>query len=359
MSKVRNKIYHLRTSSENKPPIDVIEQGEIAMSYSHSNPTLYIKDSENQIVTFPSEGAINNIIDDKTKDFLTEHQDLSNLITDEQFASVEDKANNSIQKNSLATINGESIENGGNIEIDLALYKLVTELPTENINPNKIYLLPHTVTGDKNVFGEYLYVKDGNNAKWEMLGTLSAEIDLSAYLKTADADKKYMPRGSTTSGSGSSGSALSISTNGSFNNFGNNGQAFNAVRDVSSSNKYQLSTGSGFPLDAASFGIKDNGTTAFSHKKYDTFNKETGAATGAKNTAVLVFSGKSGLLYAKNTGSANDVTDDMYKRVGVIDSPDEAQKVYSASQVDTIISGLTSEINALKKAITDLGGTIS
>lgn len=200
------------------------------------------------------------------------------------------------------------------------------------------------------------FLSDPNKTKIETLDNV--------YLKIADAQKKYMPKGSTSSDS--SASALSISTNGAFNNFGNNGQAFNAVRDVSSSNKYQLSTGSGFPLDAASFGIKDNGTTAFSHKKYDTFNKETGAATGARNTAVLVFSGKSGLLYAKNTGTASDVTDDMYKRVGVIDSPDDVQRVYSSAQADAatqvliqnalgpVVENLTGQINALLTRIEDL-----
>ena len=43
------------------------------------------------------------------------------------------------------------------------------------------------------------------------------------------------------------------------------------------------------------------------------------------------FSGNSGLLYAKNTGTAENVTDDMYKHVGVIDSPDVEQRVYSSS----------------------------
>lgn len=167
----------------------------------------------------------------------------------------------------------------------------------------------------------------------------------SGYQKSTDADKKYMPKGST-----SSNSALSISTNGAFNNFGDNGQAFNAVRDLTGTTKYLGDTGSGYVINAASFGVKDNGTTAFSHKKYDSFNKDTGKCTNARNTAVLTFSGKSGLLYAKNTGSGNDVTDDMYKYVGVIDSPDEEQRVYSASQVDTII-------NKIKIVLTELGAT--
>lgn len=173
----------------------------------------------------------------------------------------------------------------------------------------------------------------------------------SGYQKTTDADKKYMPKSGSTGGSDSTGGAsLSISSAGSFNNYGDSGQAFNAVRDLTGTTKYLEETGSGYVLNAASFGVKNDGTTAFSHKKYDSFNKDTGAYTNARNTAVLVFSGKSGLLYAKNTGSAKDVTSDMYKRIGVIDSPDAAQKVYSAAQVDTLI-------NKMKTVLTALGAT--
>ena len=115
-------------------------------------------------------------------------------------------------------------------------------------------------------------------------------------------------------------------------NYGPNAQAYNAIRDCGSTSI------TGKPLNAGAFGVKLDGTTAFTHKTYDTFNTATGAYTGAKNTAVLTFSGPSGLRYAKNTGSANDVTDAMYKYVGVIDSPDENQKVYSAKQVDEIVN---------------------
>lgn len=168
------------------------------------------------------------------------------------------------------------------------------------------------------------------------------------YTKT-ESDSKYMPKSGSTSGSGT-GASLSISNTGSFNNFGNNGQAFNAVRDLAGTTKYLGETGSGYQINAASFGVKDNGTTAFSHKKYDSFNKTTGAYTNARNTAVLVFSGNSGLLYAKNTGVAADVTDDMYKFVGVIDSPDSRQKVYSAAQMDALI-------NNIKTVLTELGAS--
>lgn len=166
------------------------------------------------------------------------------------------------------------------------------------------------------------------------------------FYTKSESDNKYMPKSGSTSGSGS-GASLSISSTGAFNNFGNNGQAFNAVRDLAGTTKYLGETGSGYPINAASFGVKESGTTAFSHKKYDSFNKTTGAYTNAKNTAVLVFSGKSGLLYAKNTGVAADVTDDMYRYVGVINSPDDKQRVYSAAQVDTLIDNIKNILGSL------------
>lgn len=91
----------------------------------------------------------------------------------------------------------------------------------------------------------------GIKSGWKQI---NMDIDLTPYLKTTDADTKYLSR-ITGSWSGNNyGCVLSISMSGAFNNFGNNGQTFNAVRDVSSYNKYQTTTGSSFPLNAASFG---------------------------------------------------------------------------------------------------------
>lgn len=275
--------------------------------------------------------------------------DLSNLVTLEDFSPVETAALNSIQKGTLGTINGQSLEDNTDITLDLSLYIIVESLPTENIKDNKIYLVPNSSSTDtQNVFDEFIYDSSQTPGTWELIGQLKSDIDLSEYLKKSEADKKYVPIGS----SSGSGASISISQTGAFNNYGNNGQAFNAVRDVGASSI------TGKPINAASFGVKLDGTTAFSHKTYTTFNPTTGAYTGAKNTAVLTFSGQSGFRYAKNTGSAADVTDDMYKYVGVIDSPDEFQRVYSAKQVDDLLSALQAKITKLENAVIALGGSI-
>lgn len=308
---------------------------KITICNKNNLPT--IKDANSlYIVTSSTEGEYCSILYNEqewsSKDYI---DDLINIcVTKEEFDDTKSKAESAVQEDNLKTINTESLIGKGNITIDLSLFKLVEELPTENINPNKIYLVPNTTTRSQNVYNEYIY--DEVNKDWELLGTYSAEIDLSEYLKTADADAKYMKldNGKAT---------ISISNNGSMNNYGDNGQAFNAVRECPNSI-------TGYKLNAGSFGVKLDGTTAFSHKKYDTFNSATGAYTGAKNTAVLVFSGPTGLRYAKNTGSASDVTEEMYRYVGVIDSPDEKQRVYSKTQVDNLIS-------QIKTVLTSLGAT--
>jgi len=85
----------------------------------------------------------------------------------------------------IKTLNGESLLGGGNITIDLSLYKVVDELPTTGIDVNKIYLVKSTESGENNVYIEYMYV----NSAWEKIGEFKSDIDLSAYAKTADVEE--------------------------------------------------------------------------------------------------------------------------------------------------------------------------
>lgn len=322
----RRIVHHYRTETAGKyPNANDIAVGEIAIGTAKGDESIFIKNTNGEVV----------------KGKLT--PDLSNLISNEDFEPVSQAALNSISKGTLGTINGQSLEDG-DITFDLSLIKIVSELPTENILDNKIYLLPTTVNEGNTSFTKWLYITESE--QWEYLGLIKSDIDLSDYMKTADADKKYVAK--------STNQNTSITTNstGAMANFSDNGQAYLAVRPKTA--KFLINV----PYAAASFGVKDDGTAAFSHKTYTTYDSKTGAYSGAKNTAVLQFAGPTGLRYAKNSGSGNDVTEDMYKYVGVIDSPDENQRVYSAKQVDEIISGLTEQIQLLKQAVIDLGGTI-
>lgn len=85
--------------------------------------------------------------------------------------------------------------------IDTELFVVVTALPTEDIKPNKIYLVRHSSDGGMkdemddtdmqiapapndpvtgNVFDEYVYVRGA----WELLGQVQTKIDLSGYATT-------------------------------------------------------------------------------------------------------------------------------------------------------------------------------
>ena len=82
----------------------------------------------------------------------------------------------------LKTVNGTSIVGSGNINIDLTLYKVVTELPTTNVDTTKIYLLASGTTGEQNIYTEYMYV----NSKWEKIGEYTSSVDLTPYVKFTD-----------------------------------------------------------------------------------------------------------------------------------------------------------------------------
>ena len=87
-----------------------------------------------------------------------------------------------VRQDNLKTLNGESLLGKGDITLDLTLYKLVSSLPTTDIDTTKIYLVPSTETGDQNIYIEYVYV---NNA-WEKLGEYKSEVDLTEYVRWKD-----------------------------------------------------------------------------------------------------------------------------------------------------------------------------
>lgn len=224
--------------------------------------------------------------------------------------------------------------------------------------------------GKPNVPYGYIIVIQGEKKIWTHGEFVSDYADLSNCVTKTEADQSYVIKSSNEK------TALIVKDNGQIDNFGNNGQAFNAIRDVTYTDvggirtDYLLETGSKYPINCASYGVRLDGNAAFSHKKYDkyTYDKttNTATATGAKNTAILSFSGNLGLMYAKNTGTSSDVTAEMYRKVGVIDSPDTEQKVYSASQSDAqmntliesalipIVTNFNDQINELKNRIEDL-----
>lgn len=71
--------------------------------------------------------------------------------------------------------------------LDLTLYKIVSELPTDDIDTTKIYLVVDSEGTHGNLYKEYIYV-DG---EWELLGEYKADIDLSPYLTKVEAADTY------------------------------------------------------------------------------------------------------------------------------------------------------------------------
>lgn len=141
-----------------------------------------------------------------TKQWVTDQRyltnsNLSDYITKEQLTTVSDKVEDVsakvedistkiIKKGTLGTINGKSIEDGNNVTIDLTLFKVVDQLPTTDIDENKIYLLPNAAGIDGNTYIEYMYIK----GKWEVVGEYKSELTLDGYYTKEQTDEKFLTK---------------------------------------------------------------------------------------------------------------------------------------------------------------------
>lgn len=97
------------------------------------------------------------------------------------------EAKKKIAKGALATINGQSLENGGNIELDFTVAEFVTRLPdVATASKSKIYLVASSESGTQNTYAEYIKVTVDGTDKFEKLGEYKAEMDLAPYAKAAD-----------------------------------------------------------------------------------------------------------------------------------------------------------------------------
>lgn len=97
------------------------------------------------------------------------------------------EAQKKIAKGDLATINGQSLENGGNIELDFTVAEFVTKLPdVATASKSKIYLVASSESGTQNTYAEYIKVTVDGTDKFEKLGEYKAEMDLTPYAKAAD-----------------------------------------------------------------------------------------------------------------------------------------------------------------------------
>lgn len=77
--------------------------------------------------------------------------------------------------------------------LDMTVFTVVESLPTSDIE-NKVYLVKSSLTSDKNIYSEYIYIGNRNGVydatKWEKLGEVAAKTDLNEYYKKTDIDNK-------------------------------------------------------------------------------------------------------------------------------------------------------------------------
>lgn len=79
-----------------------------------------------------------------------------------------------------------------NITLDTTVFYVAQSLPASPAagNENKICLVPAESTGTNNIYTEYVWV----NSAWEVLGEYQSEVDLTPYLKSADAANTYLSK---------------------------------------------------------------------------------------------------------------------------------------------------------------------
>lgn len=108
----------------------------------------------------------------------------------EQIEEARRKLADAVMKDSVGAPGGvASLDGNGNIptsqlgNVDVDIFMIVNELPTENIKNNKIYCVKDTTSTDENnTYIEYAYI----NGAWEKIGEFKAEPDLSDYAKLDD-----------------------------------------------------------------------------------------------------------------------------------------------------------------------------
>ena len=99
---------------------------------------------------------------------------------------------NQTKQDKLTAGSGIKIENNTiSSTLDVQLYKIVDSLPTQDVEPDKIYLVLSEISTESNKYTEYVYV----NNEWEIMGSYTANVDLSGYLTKTDAASTYQPKG--------------------------------------------------------------------------------------------------------------------------------------------------------------------
>ena len=114
-----------------------------------------------------------------------EDNKLGNKVPLVKTCDINDKAITS-DKLANSSVGADKIKNGSITkdklapDVDLSLYILVDELPSKDINPNKIYLRRDSPLSE--TYTKFQYV----NGEWKDLGAFNDSINLSAYIPYSD-----------------------------------------------------------------------------------------------------------------------------------------------------------------------------
>lgn len=159
------------------------EQDKINSQFNNFYTKNEIDDAIADAVEGVTNGELTNYYDKTTIDNkLSEKVNATNIKT---LAGQSLLVSGDVTNIDVKTINGVSIFGQGNIGIDLSLFKVVEELPSENFDSTKIYITPAASSeDDANIFIEYVYVE----GKWEKIGEYKSDVDLTAYATTEYVD---------------------------------------------------------------------------------------------------------------------------------------------------------------------------
>ena len=131
-----------------------------------------------EITDYVNQETWNNHINDTNAQFTSINNSLSGKVNT---ANVKTLSGISLvgegENIQVKTINNQSIFGEGNIAIDLSLFKVVGELPIENIDSTKIYVVPSATSGESNIYSEYVFL----NGSWEKIGEYNSTISLEGY----------------------------------------------------------------------------------------------------------------------------------------------------------------------------------
>lgn len=165
-------------------------QSAIATEVDNRNAAIEVEKQR----ALKAEAALDSKIATHTNEINTALADKADKSTTYNKTEVDSKVStiNQTKQDKLTAGSGIKIENNTiSSTLDVQLYEIVDSLPTQDVEPGKIYLVLSEISTESNKYTEYVYV----NNEWEIMGSYTANVDLSGYLTKTDAASTYQPKG--------------------------------------------------------------------------------------------------------------------------------------------------------------------